>query len=70
MNIDVALTRLLTIINAGSLLLESARRVSGAIQRARTEGRDLSQSELDAFAHADDEATAALEKAIGNARIG
>lgn len=67
-NIVKALDRLLVLLQAGTVALDSARRVSETIQRARLQERDLTDAEINALASIDDAATTALEQAIAQAR--
>lgn len=66
--IITALDRVLVLIQAGTVALESARRVSETIKRARLQNRDLTPEELDSLATADDAAANALDEAIRHAR--
>ena len=61
MGIDVAVTLLLS-------LLDRATAFGAVITKARAEGRDISQAELDGFAQTDDAARAALVAEIAKAR--
>lgn len=61
MNIDLALTLIITLLNRSS-------EISALIQKARGEGRDLTNAELDGLVTADDVARADLEAAIAEKR--
>lgn len=63
MNIDLALSALIA-------LLSRSAEISALIARARGEGRDVSEAELDGLVAADDLARAELEAAIRKARGG
>lgn len=57
MNIDLALTLIITLLNRST-------EISALIQKARGQGRDLTDAELDGLVTADDLARAELEEAI------
>jgi hypothetical protein len=61
MGTDMAITLLLG-------LLDRAAAWGAVISKARDEGRELTEAEVDAFASADDAAKEALEEAIRKAR--
>ena len=57
MNIDLALTLIIALLNRSG-------EISALIAKARGEGRDITNAELDAIVTADDLARAELEAAI------
>ena len=61
MNVETALSLLIQ-------LLSQADAIGRLIQAARSEGRDLTDAELDALVAGDDAARAALVDAINNAK--
>ena len=61
MNIDLALTLIIQLLNRSG-------EISALIAKARGEGRDITEAELDALVSADDLARAELEAAIAARR--
>lgn len=69
-NIAISLARLQAILSASTTLLDSARRVSDAIQRATLQGRDLTEQELDSLAGLDNLEREKLQHAIDESKSG
>lgn len=63
MNIDLAISLILA-------LLQRSTEISALIKKARDEGRDIDDAELDGLVAADDTARAALVDAIAKAKGG
>lgn len=64
MNTAVAITAMINLINAATILLGKGQEISAIIAKAQAEGRDVTQAELDSIIAEDDAARVALNAAI------